>query len=100
MLKSQELKDSHKSKKLRDSARNQACVMCLDDSPGLVVLAHRNIPGFFGTGMKGPDWWSAELCYKCHEYGDNEGRKDYQWWERAVFLTTRRRIMRGLVEVA
>jgi hypothetical protein len=64
-----------------------------------VVLAHRNMPGDFGIGMKGPDWHGAHLCFDCHTYGDREGRKDHEFWEIACYRTMRRFIQQGLVKV-
>lgn len=55
-------------------------------SVGTTVLAHRNVPGHFGVGLKGPDWWGALLCAECHADGD-ANRKDYIFWEHAVFRT-------------
>jgi hypothetical protein len=86
------------SKNLRDSARGQSCVMC-GKQDETIVLAHRNVPGSFGMGMKGPDWWGAHLCAACHYDGDHEKRRDYQWWELAVYRTMKRWIASGLVTV-
>ena len=85
------LSSKRKLPKLREAARGQCCVMCNADD-GTIVLAHRNVPGDFGMGMKGEDWWGAHLCMKCHAYGDGGGRKDYQFWELAIKRTMKRLI--------
>ena len=82
--------------KLRQAPRHEFCVMCGKPDP---VLAHRNMPGDFGTGLKGPDWWGAHLCHECHTYGDGKGRKDYQFWELAVYRTMKRLIEMELIVV-
>jgi hypothetical protein len=64
-----------------------------------VVLAHRNMPGDFGTGIKGFDWHSGYLCFDCHRYGDGEGRKDSEFWELACYRTMTRFIAQGLVKI-
>lgn len=84
--------------RLRNAARDESCVICgVED--GTVVLAHRNMPGDFGRGLKGPDWFGAHLCAACHREGDSARRKDYQWWEVAVYRTLRRLFQQGHLEV-
>lgn len=68
---------------------------------GTTVLAHRNIPGTFGIGIKSEDHEGAYLCNSnsrlaivsdwkagegCHQYGD-ANKRDYQFWEKATRLT-------------
>lgn len=95
------------SKKLRDGARNEACVVCGYDAPGEVVTAH--LPGAdyglpAGMGEKCDDWGSAYLCSRpngCHDYSEStEGRRDYKWRLTALVRTTRRRLEQGLIRVA
>lgn len=84
--------------KLREAPRHEDCVMC--DKPD-AVLCHRNIPkeDEWGKGLKIYDWWGAWLCFECHTYGDNDGRYDAEWWERAVFRTIKRLINKGLIRI-
>lgn len=96
-----------RSKKLRWFAGgiDVACVSC--GSKGNVCLAHRNLAGEFGMGMKGPDWWGAILCnspnhlhsHGCHGYGDGPGRADAAWWELMIFRTLRLYIARGYMMI-
>lgn len=91
------------SQKLRDGARDEACVMCGWDQPGEVVTAH--LPGSdyglpAGVAEKCDDWGSAYLCCRpggCHQYADGEGRRDYKWRLTALCRTTRRRIEQKLL---
>jgi hypothetical protein len=87
------------SSKVRGAARGQDCVNCgsCDDT---VVLAHRNVPGFFGMGQKGPDHWSAFLCFECHELSEMEHRKDAGWWEPLILKTQLRLIAAGIIKIA
>ena len=93
------------SKKLRDGAKDESCVMCGYDEAGAVVTAH--LPGAeyglpAGMGEKCDDWGSAYLCNRpngCHQYADGEGRRDYKWRLTAMVRTWRRRIEQGLVVV-
>ena len=89
---------------------DSACVNC-GAKHNRVVLAHRNIAGHFGMGMKGPDWWAALLCNTCHDYGDGRGKQDglgygdgsgntdSAWWELQIFRTMNEWISRGLVKL-
>ena len=63
------------------------CCGCRSAADGTIVLAHRNRSGWglpFGRGVKSLSICGAFLCHNCHTYGDNDGRKDYDWWELAV----------------
>lgn len=76
--------------KLRDSARNQACVAC-GGMDGTVVLAHYFGPRrhSYGGGMshKGHDAVGALLCAECHKRMDTESRdKDLKWERSEEFL--------------
>ena len=63
-----------KSKKIRDSARGEACTMriqgCMPDRE-TVVLAHLNGAG---VSLKALDIHGAYLCLNCHDIYD--GRKE------------------------
>ena len=63
-----------KSKKIRESARGEACTMriqgCMPDRE-TVVLAHLNGAG---VGLKALDIHGAYLCRNCHDIYD--GRKE------------------------
>ena len=63
------------------------CMGCRSPQDGTIVLAHRNRNAWglkFGRGIKTHDILGAFLCASCHNYGDNRGRHDYDWWELAV----------------
>jgi len=79
------------SKKLREAAKEQFCVMCGNtETVVLAHLPHKNS----GMGQKCHDFIGAHLCYHCHEYADGEGRQDYEW--RYLALTrTLERLFRG-----
>jgi hypothetical protein len=77
-------------KKLRDAARDQACVKC-GKQDGTVVLAHYFGPrrGEYGGGMsiKGHDAVGAWLCYQCHVWMDSESKnKEFRWEHSEYFL--------------
>ena len=91
-------KEQRKYPKLRKSARGETCVMC-DADDETIILAHCNMPGDFGVGLKGPDWWAAYLCYECHIYADGHGRRDYEWWRAALYRTHKRFISKGLITI-
>jgi len=60
---------------------------CRNGSDGTIVLAHRNRNAWglrAGRGIKTHDILGAFLCSSCHIYGDNQGRKDFDFWELAV----------------
>jgi len=62
------------------------CFACGRARDGTIVLAHRNRSGFglkFGRGIKSLSICGAFICFDCHQYGDGDGRKDYDWWELA-----------------
>jgi uncharacterized protein YlaI len=73
----------HRSRKLRDSARHEECVVC--GSPEGVVWAHYNgQDGGKGLATKAHDLLGAYLCYECHRRYD-EGRES-RAEKRAFFL--------------
>lgn len=91
-----------KSQKLRESAKHPdaTCANCdIGNGPDEIrlVLAHRNIPGEFGTGLKNDDYCAAILCSVpnafsktgCHGYFDGEGRNNAEEWERFQHRTWR-----------
>lgn len=68
---------------LRDFARGQTCTaripgVCNQD-PETVVLAHCNMFGMGGMGMKAPDLCAAHVCSDCHDVLD--GRTNRQDWD-------------------
>ena len=87
-----------KSLNLRQAANGESCVACGADD-GTVVLAHRNVPGHFGTGLKGPDIWGAHLCYACHEESEQSHRKDPGWWEPKILKTQLRLLASGRLKI-
>lgn len=72
--------------KLREAARDQACVRCgLND--GSTVLAHyfgvrRHAYGG-GMSIKGHDVVGAHLCQRCHVEMDTDSRNKAQKWEHS-----------------
>jgi hypothetical protein len=63
------------------------CLGCARDNDGTVVFAHRNLNGWgikAGKGLKTAPFLGSWLCHDCHQYGDGEGRRDYQFWELAT----------------
>jgi hypothetical protein len=76
--------------KLRDSARDQACVRC-GRNDGTTVLCHytgvrRHVYGG-GFGVKGNDVVAAHLCSECHRDMDTLSRlKEQRWSHSEEFL--------------
>ena len=72
--------------KLREAARDQACVRC-GRQDGTIVLAHYFGPRrhAYGGGMsrKGHDAVAAHLCATCHAYMDSWGRDKAARWEHS-----------------
>lgn len=66
----------HESKKLRDSARDQPCMVRLEGvcnfDPATTVLAHLNGGG---AGTKHSDLFAAFCCSSCHDVLD--GRRKW-----------------------
>ncbi|TFF09688.1 DUF1364 family protein [Pseudomonas sp. BCA14] len=91
------------SKKLRESARGQACTLRLagcgyDDDT--IVLAH--IPcGQKGIGMKGPDVIACFACDSCHSIIDGRKRGEFEVADllRALAETQLHWIGKGLLKV-
>ena len=71
-----------------DSARGRSCMACgRQDSS--VVLAHINIAGNFGRGLKASDDESVWLCGGCHaEQEADTDRAD--WFVRKVLIPLRK----------
>jgi len=93
-----------RSKKLRDSARDQPCGNCT--SVKTTVSAHvRSVALGSGTGIKAPDFYMAYLCEPCHALVDGRaGRltreEQMEIWTRAYFRTVAHWFNSGLVVVA
>ena len=90
------------SKRLRDAARFQRCVLCGTDD-GTVVLAH--LPGSrygapAGMAEKTHDWLGAHLCRECHERMDGELRDDVEIRMMVLVLTLERLFDQGVLRVA
>jgi len=92
-----------KSKKIRESARGEACTMriqgCMPDRE-TVVLAHLNGAGI---GLKALDIHGAYLCLNCHDIYD--GRKEAppdidvsKEMYRAVIETQKILVEKGLIK--
>jgi len=90
---------SFKSKKLREAARDEACVSC--GSIGTTVLAHLPYMGIAdGGSSKCDDWVSAFLCDKCHYEADHgERRRDIFWRYQMNVRTLRRMIERQVIRI-
>jgi ferredoxin len=95
-----------KSKKLRDSAKDQDCQVwlpgvCNGDS-STVVLAHLNGAGI---AMKSSDIHGAYACSACHAWLDHGYAKDYTRDQRdlahlrAVIRTQKIMLQEGLINV-
>jgi hypothetical protein len=68
---------------LRKLANGKPCILC--GAEGTTVLAHLNIAGHFGRGIKAADWpWGVWLCHSCHDYVDREGKGDWKTKFRAL----------------
>ena len=65
---------------LRAFARGKPCVLCQTGEPDdTTVLAHLNVAGEFGMGMKSADFpYGVWLCHRHHTYVDGEGRNDWK----------------------
>ena len=95
----------YRSKKIRDSARDQSCVRCGSDD-GTVVLCHytglRQHQYGKGKGIKGSDIIGAHLCYTCHtEMDQPQQRKSIEASEEflhCVALTLIRLVEQGVLK--
>jgi hypothetical protein len=81
-----------RDEKYRQSARGRPCMACgrQDDT---VVLAHINIAGNFGRGLKAGDNESVFLCGLCHADLDADTARA-TWLVRNVLLPLRREAYR------
>lgn len=91
------------SKKLRDSARGQACTLRLDGcrhDPETVVLCHLPV-GMKGIGMKSPDLFAVFGCDHCHAVIDGRARGHYDARDllRALAETQMKWIQMGLITI-
>lgn len=87
-----------RSKKIKDSAKNEACVSCgIDD--GTVVWAHSNEQKHGkGIGIKAHDLFGCFICHKCHFLYDSStsmNKFDKQaWfreqWEKSMILVCKK----------
>jgi hypothetical protein len=91
----------YKSKKLRDAARGESCVLCgcRDET---IVLAH--LPSAVygmsaGTGQKTHDWLGAHLCLRCHTNMDSVWRRNTEIRMKALCLTLQRLFDKGIIKV-
>ena len=86
-----------RDKKYRDSARNRNCMVCalrgVTAEPGTVVLAHINVAGNFGRGLKAGDDESVFLC-QAHHYAFDNSADRADWILRNLFLPMRKRAYR------
>jgi hypothetical protein len=83
---------SFKSQKLRDSARDEACVNCgIQD--GTVVLAHLPMMGIAdGGSSKCDDFVCGFLCTRCHYEADHGSKRRDVFWRYQVNVKTLRRM--------
>jgi hypothetical protein len=97
------------SPKLRQAAKDQACVRC-GAQDGTVVGAHysgvRRLALGGGFGRKVSDLFIADLCSRCHTFMDTLSRDKSRQYEHSeefffyIALTTERRFNQGVIEVA
>jgi hypothetical protein len=91
------------SKKLRNSARGQACTLRLEGcnfNPETTVLAH--LPcGQKGAGMKSPDNMAVYACSNCHGVidGDNRWKVPAKDYLRALAETQLKWIELGIMKI-
>jgi len=97
-----------KQNKISRSARGKHCTARIpgvpSHDPATVVLGHAPFPGKFGS--RNDWWWSAYVCFECHEILDGRSHriilttqeKDATWF-RAVHETQSMFIGEGLMEV-
>ncbi len=66
---------------LRKEARGRECQVRIpghcNHDPTTVVLAHINLPGVGGMGMKAPDLLAAWCCSACHDVVDGRVKSSY-----------------------
>lgn len=89
-----------KSKKIRNSARNEACSLrvspqCQDGET--VVYCHLN-SNFRGVGLKSPDLFGVYGCYHCHVLLD-ANKIDAKDQLRALQETQMKLFEKGLINV-
>lgn len=94
-----------RSKKLRDSARDQACLLRLPEVCNgdwqTTVLAHVNFGGH-GMGTKESDLSACYACSSCHDALDGRipWARDEAVVFRAVMTTLHKLVDAGLIKVA
>lgn len=89
------------SKKLRDAARDQPCVLCLAGPDPTTVLAHLPIASMAGVAQKTDDLIGCHVCATHHAYLDGpEGRQDWRTRFLALARTLHRLQQQGLLIVA
>ncbi len=77
----------YKSKKLRDFARGQDCLLnlgCCNHDPETTVLCHIRLFGVAGMSVKPPDFLAFHACSECHRNEKDAGFDDIL---RALMLT-------------
>jgi hypothetical protein len=95
-----------RSKKLRESARDQECTfqiegVCTHDN-STTVLCHINVLGDKGFGTKSSDLSAAFGCYACHDFVDNVRlcpQDSLFYTRRAILRTMHRWVEMGLIKV-
>ena len=69
--------------KLRELARGQPCMVRIpgvcSHNPETVVLAHLNLIGISGRGLKAPDQLGAWCCSSCHDEVDRRTQRYFKW---------------------
>lgn len=89
--------------KLRESARNEACLVRVPQvcnfNRETTVGAHFRLPGMSGMGFKSPDWLLAFACSACHAYVDTHKDAETQlMFAHGVFRTISTQIEKGLIK--
>jgi len=73
-----------------------------NSNPETVVLCHAPHPDK-GMGHKGPDYFAAYGCSRCHDVLDHHGlpySEEVEAWHRGVRETQRRLVRKGLLKEA
>lgn len=92
------MRKNHRSKALRESARDEPCVVC--GMVGSTVWAHSNeIEHGKGMGIKAHDLLGLYLCHKCHEaYDQRLDRGQRKKYFREYYPATMVRVAEKIAE--
>jgi hypothetical protein len=93
-----------KSKKIRDSARDEDCTLRLDgcrNNTETTVGCHAPGTGMKGVGMKAPDIFIMYGCDHCHSIIDGRKKGDWNFKDivRAMAETQIKLVEKGLIKI-